>query len=119
MTEPNLATLQAQVDALDRFLTAQLESQDKQVQLALASAEKAITKAETATEKRFEGVNEFRQTLADANANFALKTTVDTQFDAMREKIDDLNAAVARLLISLLVTIVGALIAALVFAATR
>lgn len=35
------------------------------VDAALAAAEKAVTKAEVATEKRLEGVNEFRKSLED------------------------------------------------------
>ena len=35
------------------------------IDAALAAADRAVNKAEQSTEKRFEGVNEFRATLAD------------------------------------------------------
>jgi|ERR1051326_2162380 hypothetical protein len=108
MTDNDVPILVERIAGLDRFMTAALTAQDEKVQLALTSAEKAITKAETATEKRFEAVNEFRQTLSDQAATFATK-----------EKVDDLSAQVSRLLISLLITIVGVLIGALVLVATR
>lgn len=41
------------------------------------AVEKAVTKAEVATEKRFDGVNEFRQTLTDQNKTFASAERVD------------------------------------------
>lgn len=43
-------------------------SQDKLTALALTAADKAVSKAENATEKRLEGLNEFRATLADQQA---------------------------------------------------
>lgn len=50
-----------------KFVTyrALIDSQAEKVALALASSDKAVGKAEVATEKRFDAVNEFRQTLAD------------------------------------------------------
>jgi hypothetical protein len=56
----------------DRDLRYQqrFDAQSKAIQDALTAAEKAVVKAEVATEKRFEGVNEFRQTLSDQAANF-------------------------------------------------
>jgi hypothetical protein len=118
-TEPEFLALQVQVNALDRLLTAQLKAQDDKVQLALQAAEKAITKAEIATEKRFEGVNEFRQTLSDQARDFANKSETEIVLGGFRDKLDTLSRAVSQLLISLLVTIVGILITALIFAVTR
>jgi hypothetical protein len=124
--EPSLEALVERVDAAERLTDAKfvtyrtlIDSQADKVALALSASEKAITKAETATERRFEAVNEFRQTLSDQAANFATKSTVDAQFTAMREKIDDLGAQVSRLLISLLISMVGVLIGALILVATR
>jgi hypothetical protein len=76
------------LDALDRLTDAKLvtqrvmlDSQAEKVALALASADKAVTKAEQATEKRFEGVNEFRQTLSDQASTFINRR----EFEALRE----------------------------------
>lgn len=111
--------LEVKIKALDRLLTAQISAQDEKVQLALSSAEKAISKAEVATERRFEGVNEFRAALSDQAQAFANRDAVDTSFGTMRQRIDDLSSAVSRQLILLLSSIVGVLVAALIFAATR
>ena len=53
------------MDERDRRYEQRFTDSGTAVQAALMAAEKAVTKAETASEKRFEGVNEFRNTLAD------------------------------------------------------
>ena len=49
----------------ERFAAAK-----ERVEMALVSSEKAITKAEAASDKRFDSVNEFRKTLSDIVATF-------------------------------------------------
>ena len=66
-----LEVLEERIAALDRL-----------VQTSLGSAQEAITKAESAQEKRFEGVNEFRQTLGDQQATFITKTEAETTREA-------------------------------------
>jgi len=46
------------------------DAQEKAVIAALAAADRANTKAELAADKRFDAVNEFRQTLTDQTATF-------------------------------------------------
>jgi len=65
MTEPAVP--------IREYVEALLSERDKQIALALNSAEKAVTKAETATEKRFESVNEFRLTLSDQTKTFVTR----------------------------------------------
>jgi hypothetical protein len=67
-------------------LTAALLSQEKAVQTAMIAAEKAVTKAETANEKRFESVNEFRQTLSDQTASFPSRV----ELQALAQRVTDL-----------------------------
>jgi hypothetical protein len=69
--------------------------QDKAVQAALNSAERAVTKAETATEKRFEGVNEFRAALSDQSQNLLSRSEYATGHQSLIEKIDGLTTRVA------------------------
>jgi hypothetical protein len=58
-------TLEAQRRAVEAALVAAKE----QVVLSLASAQEAVAKAEHATDKRFEQVNAFRSSMADAAAS--------------------------------------------------
>jgi exonuclease VII small subunit len=61
---------------------------EKQVETALASAEKAVSKAEVASEKRFEGVNEFRQSLNDSQRLNMPRLEVEGLVRAANEKTD-------------------------------
>jgi hypothetical protein len=100
---PRLQELAQQLVALDRLTDAKfitfrtlIDSQAEKVALALASVDKAVTKAETATERRFESVNEFRQTLTDQAATFATRDQFETQRSATTERIQELTARVDR-----------------------
>lgn len=63
------------------------EAQQLGIRDALAAAERANTKAETATEKRFDGVNEFRDQLRDQAATFMPRTETETIVRGLLEKI--------------------------------
>lgn len=67
-------------------LTAALLAQEKAVATAMTAAEKAVTKAEVANEKRFESVNEFRQTLSDQTASFPSRV----ELQALAQRVTDL-----------------------------
>lgn len=61
------------------------------VSAAMASAEKAILKAETATEKRFDSVNEFRQAMKDQQDSFANKAETNLRLDEMVKRLDRIS----------------------------
>lgn len=73
-----------------KALDAAFKAAEQAVQTALASAEKAVTKAETAAERRFESVNEFRQTLTDQAATFMPRAEAESRLVALAEKLDGL-----------------------------
>lgn len=72
------------VDTLREHIMGLLAEKDKQIAIALTSAEKAVTKAEAATEKRFDSVNEFRKTLSDQASSFVTRV----EYDTLKERID-------------------------------
>lgn len=74
-------------------VTAALSSAEKAVNAALVAAQTAVAKAETASEKRFDAVNEFRQTLSDQTATFIPRAEADIKFDAMTKEIDELKSS--------------------------
>lgn len=93
-----VARLEERILALDRltdekFVTveAMMTFQADKVALALAAADKAVTKAETANEKRFESVNEFRGTLADQAATLISRTEHDATVASLSEKLEDIK----------------------------
>lgn len=84
------ALLQERYETQTKALDAAFVAAEKAVTTALNSAEKAVTKAETAAERRFESVNEFRQTLTDQAATFMPRTEAETRVAALAEKLDTL-----------------------------
>lgn len=87
---------------LTRFteLTKQLDerkvAQEFAINAALLSAKEAVLKAEIATEKRFEGVNEFRQSLNDQQALFMPREVSDAQISELRKQIAALTTRLDR-----------------------
>jgi hypothetical protein len=70
---------------------------DEKTSLALTSSEKAVTKAETATEKRFDAVNEFRGSLKDQADTLYPRTEAETKFRSYDEKLDDMKKEISSL----------------------
>ena len=71
-----------------RAVDAAFAAQKSAIDAALAAADRAVQKAETAAEKRFESVNEFRAQLKDQQAGLMTRPEADSEFRAIREKID-------------------------------
>jgi hypothetical protein len=99
MPDPTLRELlTARLDALDLLLKERdhryedrFVSMDAKTTLALSSSEKAITKAEFATEKRFDAVNEFRGTLSDQAATLMPRAEALSLFKGFSEQISELK----------------------------
>lgn len=87
---------QQRFDAQQKAVVDALLAAEKAVNAALASADRAVVKAETAAEKRFESVNEFRAVLSNQSASLMPRTEADAQFRSMSEKIDDIKTRIDR-----------------------
>jgi hypothetical protein len=74
-----------------KALEAAFVAADKAVVAALASQQLAATKAETAAEKRFESVNEFRQQLADQSSTFIARPEYLANYNAMGNRVSALE----------------------------
>jgi hypothetical protein len=70
-----------------KALDAAFKAAEQAVAVALANAEKATVKAETAADKRFDAVNEFRQTLTDQASTFLPRTEYDAARTALSDRI--------------------------------
>jgi hypothetical protein len=79
------------LERLEVFYTRRFEDLDAKTTLALAAADKAVTKAEIATEKRFEGVNEFRATLADQAARLMPREEAQAKFENILKDISQIT----------------------------
>jgi predicted phage tail protein len=92
-SDKSVLAMKAQLD--ERFETQSVAmhtaftAAEVAVQAALTAQKEAVKTAAEATEKRFEGVNEFRKTLSDQTQGFMSRDEVNVRIDA-------LTAAVAR-----------------------
>ena len=93
--------LMAQIDAAERRADLRFEAMKEQVAAAFASSQRAIDKADEATEKRFEGVNEFRSALSDQATRFVTTETLKALGDKLEAGItrnrEDLDALSSRI----------------------
>ena len=88
--------------ASQKALELGLAGQKSEISAALAAADRAVLKAETATEKRFESVNEFRGTLDQQQRTLIPRSEVDVLMRGVEEKItantkalDEIKATIA------------------------
>lgn len=86
-----LETLRVHLEGAIRSSYTHLEERIKAVadtaQAAAQNADKAVSKAETAAEKRFESVNEFRNTLSDQQRNLMPRDEANIRFEALTHEI--------------------------------
>ncbi len=101
ITDPNNVSLRDYLNLLinerDRQYDQRFQAQQQSVDAALAAADKATNKADEAIEKRFDSVNEFRQTLSDQALNFANKQAVEAALIGINDKIDGLTTRLDRI----------------------
>ena len=90
--------LESRLSDREKSINQRFEANDKQVSAALASADRATTKAENASEKRFDGVNEFRASLKDQQVSFATRSEVDIRFKSIDDKIAANNQQITQLI---------------------
>jgi hypothetical protein len=75
----------------DRRITERFQAMDEKTSLALTSSKEAVAKAETATEKRFDAVNEFRGQLKDQASTLLPRAEAEAKFRSFDDKLDDLK----------------------------
>lgn len=102
MNELDLAVLAERVAQFELRMQERFDSLLREMHTAFEGAEKAISKAEAATERRFEGVNEFRAQLSDQAARFvtrdelsALENTMVGLIERNREGVEQLAKRLA------------------------
>lgn len=83
----HIAALMFQMDLRNQ---QRYDAQTTAINAALNAAKEAVIKAETATERRFDSVNEFRKTLSDQAATFVSRAEYLAGHASLAEKIDAL-----------------------------
>lgn len=95
LTETDLR-YQQRYESQQKAITDALLAQKEAVSAALAAADRALVKAEMASEKRFEGVNEFRATLSDQASHLMPRGETITLVKGLTDKVADLTDRVNR-----------------------
>ena len=85
------------LDTLEIYLSSRILALKEAIVVAMTASQNAIAKAENAVEKRFDAVNEFRETLSDQANTFMPRQEYQVQHTAVLEKIDLLTARVAKI----------------------
>jgi chromosome condensin MukBEF ATPase and DNA-binding subunit MukB len=93
LMEANDRRYSERVDLAQRAIDAALAAQKEAVKSALDAADRAVAKAETASEKRFEGVNEFRAQLGDQQRTLMPRAEAEIRFNQVSAAIDVLRQA--------------------------
>lgn len=75
------------MDERDVRYEQRFKAMDEKTSLALTASEKAVSKAEIATEKRFDAVNEFRGTLSDQARLLIPREEVNARFASLDQMI--------------------------------
>lgn len=78
--------------SLKELIESGLTATEKAVNVALSNQKEALQKAENATERRFESVNEFRNTLGDQQRTLMPRSEVEVIIKAQDSKIDAVQA---------------------------
>jgi hypothetical protein len=77
--------------------TEGFQAQEKAVAAAMLSADRAVAKAEAASEKRFESVNEFRSAMNDQSRSFISRNEAEQRMLSNSEKVDSLAIRLERI----------------------
>ena len=89
--------LQQRFDAQQAALDAAMIAAKEAVATAMTAAKEATAKAELAADKRFEAVNEFRQTLTDQQQTFIARPEAMAAIERNTERTQDVAKAVQTL----------------------
>lgn len=95
LLESEICAVRKTIKESDRRYEQRFDGQQNATNVALQSAKEAVIKAENATEKRFESVNEFRSALNDQSKDMLTRTEYDSNHTALSEKTDALTARIA------------------------
>ena len=83
--------------SLREYVDIRFDAQEKAVLSALAAADRAVAKAEAASERRFESVNEFRAALSDNTRSLMPRTEAEQQLKSMHDSIEKLTERVGKI----------------------
>jgi hypothetical protein len=94
LLEARVDNLKTLIDANDKNYNQRFENVLQATQSALAASDRAVTKAEMASEKRFDAVNEFRATLADQQRSFIPRNEVEVITKGINDRMEKVENSI-------------------------
>ena len=82
------------LDTLREIFLARIDEMDKRVDQRFHAIQDAVTKAEAATDKRFESVNEFRAQLGDQERTFVGRAEYASRHEAISDRLSKAESAI-------------------------
>lgn len=82
------------LDERVKFYNDKFESQTAAMHTAIMNSKEAVAKADAATEKRFDSVNEFRGQMSDMQSGLMPRSETESQIKSISEKIDSLQTRI-------------------------
>lgn len=79
--------------SMKEYVDMRFDMLDKQVTMSLAASDRAVQKAEFASDKRFESVNEFRATLSDNSRLFMPRLEYEQAHRNLEDRITTIASA--------------------------
>jgi hypothetical protein len=80
--------------SLREYVDIRFDAQEKAVNAALAASDRAVNKAEMASEKRFDAVNEFRAALNDSSRLLMPRSEAEQSYKVLANKVETLETRV-------------------------
>jgi hypothetical protein len=87
-TDPARGSSEGTDVSLREYLHAEIQAVERRSEARFESMQRAVDLALEATERRFEGVNEFRATLSDQAANFVTRDAMTALGEKLQASID-------------------------------
>lgn len=84
------------VETLREHFTALLEAERGKNEVRFQGTQKAIEKAEASVDRRLEGMNEFRASLADQAGRLMPRAEADNRFSGINEQLKDISSRIDR-----------------------
>jgi small-conductance mechanosensitive channel len=82
--------------SLKEYLESVIKTHDEKNTLQFQAMQTAVTKAEAATEKRFEGVNEFRGQLSDQSRTLMPRSEYEANHQNLLARVEQLDKQIEK-----------------------
>lgn len=91
LLESEICAIRKTISESDRRYEQRFDAQEKATMVAIGSAKEAVNKAETANERRFDAVNEFRGQLNDQANTFLPRSEYSARHETLENRVSEIT----------------------------